>query len=415
MIDIKNLRDNIDAISVALLRRGYKLDSKKFKALDSDRKDLQVNVETLQSTRKKLSEEFGKLRASGSDTTLLKEEIDNINADLKKENELLNALLESINEYLLDIPNIPDQSTPDGSSENDNILIRKVGKITSINTVDHIDLTTKIDTDMASKLAGSRFAVLKGSLAKLHRALITFMLDIAHKNGYEEYYLPYMANRDSLIGTGNLPKFEEDLFKTSDNLYLIPTAEVPLTNIYRDVLINEEQLPIRLTAHTPCFRSEAGSYGRDTKGLIRQHQFEKIELFKISDPQSSMAELDGLLENAEEILQLLELPYQVVQLCAGDIGFSSCKTFDIEVWMPSQNKYREISSCSNFSDFQARRSNIKIKSKNGKYFAHTINGSGLAVGRTLIALLENNYDGSEFLKLPKHLEPYFGSDILKLS
>tara|TARA_B100002019_G_scaffold19230_1_gene14841 strand:+ start:971 stop:2218 length:1248 start_codon:yes stop_codon:yes gene_type:complete len=415
MIDIKNLRDNIDAISVALLRRGYKLDSKKFKALDSDRKDLQVNVETLQSTRKKLSEEFGKLRASGSDTTLLKEEIDNINADLKKENELLNALLESINEYLLDIPNIPDQSTPDGSSENDNILIRKVGKITSTNTVDHIDLTTKIDTDMASKLAGSRFAVLKGSLAKLHRALITFMLDIAHKNGYEEYYLPYMANRDSLIGTGNLPKFEEDLFKTSDNLYLIPTAEVPLTNIYRDVLINEEQLPIRLTAHTPCFRSEAGSYGRDTKGLIRQHQFEKIELFKISDPQSSMAELDGLLENAEEILQLLELPYQVVQLCAGDIGFSSCKTFDIEVWMPSQNKYREISSCSNFSDFQARRSNIKIKSKNGKYFAHTINGSGLAVGRTLIALLENNYDGSEFLKLPKHLEPYFGSDILKLS
>ena len=415
MIDIKNLRDNIDATSVELLRRGYKLDSKKFKALDSDRKDLQVNVETLQSTRKKLSEEFGKLRASGSDTTLLKEEIDNINADLKKENELLNALLESINEYLLDIPNIPDQSTPDGSSENDNILIRKVGKITSTNTVDHIDLTTKIDTDMASKLAGSRFAVLKGSLAKLHRALITFMLDIAHKNGYEEYYLPYMANRDSLIGTGNLPKFEEDLFKTSDNLYLIPTAEVPLTNIYRDVLINEEQLPIRLTAHTPCFRSEAGSYGRDTKGLIRQHQFEKIELFKISDPQSSMAELDGLLENAEEILQLLELPYQVVQLCAGDIGFSSCKTFDIEVWMPSQNKYREISSCSNFSDFQARRSNIKIKSKNGKYFAHTINGSGLAVGRTLIALLENNYDGSEFLKLPKHLEPYFGSDILKLS
>ena len=415
MIDIKNLRDNIDATSVALLRRGYKLDSKKFKALDSDRKDLQVNVETLQSTRKKLSEEFGKLRASGSDTTLLKEEIDNINADLKKENELLNALLESINEYLLDIPNIPDQSTPDGSSENDNILIRKVGKITSTNTVDHIDLTTKIDTDMASKLAGSRFAVLKGSLAKLHRALITFMLDIAQKNGYEEYYLPYMANRDSLIGTGNLPKFEEDLFKTSDNLYLIPTAEVPLTNIYRDVLINEEQLPIRLTAHTPCFRSEAGSYGRDTKGLIRQHQFEKIELFKISDPQSSMAELDGLLENAEEILKLLELPYQVVQLCAGDIGFSSCKTFDIEVWMPSQNKYREISSCSNFSDFQARRSNIKIKSKNGKYFAHTINGSGLAVGRTLIALLENNYDGSEFLKLPKHLEPYFGSDILKLS
>ena len=409
MIDIKNLRDNIDATSVELLRRGYKLDSKKFKALDSERKDLQINVETLQSNRKKLSEEFGKLKASGSDTASLKKEIDKINSDLKKENELLNSILESINEFLLDIPNVPDQSTPDGSSENDNVLIRKVGDIISTNTVDHIDLTKKIDTDLASKLAGSRFAVLKGSLAKLQRALISFMLDVAHRNGYEEYYLPYMANRDSLIGTGNLPKFEEDLFKTSENLYLIPTGEVPLTNIYRDILINEDQLPIKLTSHTPCFRSEAGSYGRDTKGLIRQHQFEKIELFKISNPSSSMAELDGLLANAEEILKLLELPYQVVQLCAGDIGFSSCKTFDIEVWMPSQNKYREISSCSNFSDFQARRSNIKIKTKDSKYFAHTINGSGLAVGRTLIAILENRYDGSNFIKLPKVLEPYFGS------
>jgi seryl-tRNA synthetase len=414
MIDIKNLRDTIDITSVALLRRGYKLDSEKFKTLDSERKVLQVNVETMQSTRKKLSEDFGKLKSSGADTSELKEQIDKVNIDLKKENDLLNVLIESINEYLLDIPNIPDQSTPDGSNEKDNVLIRKVGDITSTNKVDHIDLTNKIDTDMASKLAGSRFAVLKGSLAKLQRALISFMLDIAHKNGYEEYYLPYMANKDSLIGTGNLPKFEEDLFKTSDNLYLIPTAEVPLTNIYRDVVINEDQLPIKLTAHTPCFRSEAGSYGRDTKGLIRQHQFEKIELFKISNPESSMAELDGLLQNAEEILQLLELPYQVVQLCAGDIGFSSCKTFDIEVWMPSQNKYREISSCSNFSDFQARRSNIKIKSKNGKYFAHTINGSGLAVGRTLIALLENRYDGSNQLKLPESLQRYFGSNHLEL-
>jgi len=414
MIDIKNLRDNIDITRVALLRRGYKLDSEKFKSLDSERKALQVNVETLQSTRKKLSQEYGKLKASGSDTSSLKEEIDNINSDLKKENELLNALLESINEYLLDIPNIPDQSTPDGSNENDNVLIRKVGDITSTNTVDHIDLTKKIDTDLASKLAGSRFSVLKGSLAKLQRALISFMLDIANKNGYEEYYLPYMANRDSLIGTGNLPKFEEDLFKTSENLYLIPTAEVPLTNIYRDVVINDDQLPIKLSAHTPCFRSEAGSYGKDTKGLIRQHQFEKIELFKISDPVTSMSELDGLLENAEEILQLLELPYQVVQLCAGDIGFSSCKTFDIEVWMPSQNKFREISSCSNFGDFQARRSNIKIKSTNGKYFAHTINGSGLAVGRTLIAILENRYNGSNLIELPACIEPYFGSKTLEV-
>ena len=409
MIDIKNLRDNIDATSEALLRRGYKLDAEKFKSLDSERKALQVNVETLQSSRKKLSEEFGKLKASGSDTASLKEKIDTINSDLKKENELLNALLESINEYLLDIPNIPDQSTPNGSDENDNVLVRKVGDIVSTNKVDHIDLTKKIDTDLAAKIAGSRFAVLSGSLAKLQRALISLMLDVASKNGYEEYYLPYMANKDSLVGTGNLPKFEEDLFKTSENLYLIPTGEVPLTNIYRDVLLSEDQLPIKLTAHTPCFRSEAGSYGRDTKGLIRQHQFEKVELFKISSPDSSMSELDGLLNNAEEILQLLELPYQVVQLCAGDIGFSSCKTFDIEVWMPSQNKYREISSCSNFGDFQARRSNIKVKSKDKKYFAHTINGSGLAVGRTLIALLENRYDGSNIIKLPKSLEPYYGS------
>ena len=409
MIDIKNLRDNIDDISNSLLRRGYKLDSKKFISLDSSRKALQVTVETLQSTRKKLSDEFGKLKGEGADTTKLKEEIDNINSDLKKENESLNSILDSINKFLLDIPNIPDESTPNGSNENDNVLVRKVGDTLSTNKVDHIDLTKKIDTDLAAKIAGSRFAVLRGSLAKLQRALISLMLDVANKNGYEEYYLPYMANKDSLIGTGNLPKFEEDLFKTSENLYLIPTGEVPLTNIYRDVLLSEDQLPIKLTSHTPCFRSEAGSYGRDTKGLIRQHQFEKIELFKISSPDSSMLELEGLLNNAEEILQLLELPYQVVQLCAGDIGFSSCKTFDIEVWMPSQNKYREISSCSNFGDFQARRSNIKIKSIDGKYYAHTINGSGLAVGRTLIALLENRFDGSNIIKLPKSLEPYYGS------
>lgn len=409
MIDIKYLRDDINSVRKSLERRGYTLDIEKFNSLDSDRKKLQVNVENLQSTRKKLSQAFGKLKASDSDTSSLKKEIDSVNDNLKKENDLLNSLLEELNIFLLDIPNIPDESTPNGLNENENVLIRKVGDITSTNKVDHIDLTKKIDTDLASKLAGSRFAVLKGSLAKLQRALISMMLDVAHKNGYEEYYLPYMANRDSLIGTGNLPKFEEDLFKTSENLYLIPTGEVPLTNIYRDVVLNEDQLPLKLTSHTPCFRSEAGSYGKDTKGLIRQHQFEKIELFKIANPKFSMDELDGLLKNAEEILQLLELPYQVVQLCAGDIGFSSCKTFDIEVWMPSQNKYREISSCSNFSDFQARRSNIKIKSKDGKYFAHTINGSGLAVGRTLIALLENRYDGSSYIKLPSILEKYYGS------
>ena len=409
MIDIKFLRDNSDDIEKLLARRGYSLQKDKFIALDLERKSLQVEVESLQSDRKVLSNDFGKLKSSGENTDNLKKKIDLINDNLKIKNESLNLILESINSILLDTPNIPHESTPDGKNENDNVVIRTVGKITSTNTVDHIDITKKIDTDLAAKLAGSRFAVLKGSLAKLQRALISLMLDTAQKNGYEEYYLPYMANRESLIGTGNLPKFEEDLFKASELLYLIPTAEVPLTNIYRDVLINEDQLPIKLTAHTPCFRSEAGSYGRDTKGLIRQHQFEKIELFKISDPAKSMFELEGLLENAEEILQLLELPYQVVQLCAGDIGFSSCKTYDIEVWMPSQKSYREISSCSNFGDFQARRSNIKFKCGGNKNYVHTINGSGLAVGRTLIALLENNYLGTDSIKLPKILHEYYGA------
>jgi|TARA_B100001093_G_scaffold36918_1_gene31625 seryl-tRNA synthetase len=409
MIDIKVLRENINGVEQSLSRRGYTLDKDKFVGLDTKRKSLQVEVETLQSDRKSLSNDFGKLKASGENTDNLKKKLDILNNNLKIKNESLNLILESINNILLDIPNIPHESTPDGKDENDNIILRTVGEITSKNTVDHIDLTSKIDTDLAAKLAGSRFAVLKGSLAKLQRSLISLMLDTALKNGYEEYYVPYMANKNSLIGTGNLPKFEEDLFKTSESLYLIPTAEVPLTNIYRDVLINYDELPIKLTAHTPCFRSEAGSYGRDTKGLIRQHQFEKIELFKISDPSHSMKELEGLLKNAEEILKLLELPYQVVQLCAGDIGFSSCKTYDIEVWMPSQNKYREISSCSNFSDFQARRSNIKLKSSAGKEFAHTINGSGLAVGRALIAILENRYDGTDTIALPEALVPYFGS------
>ena len=409
MIDIKFLRDNSDDIEKLLARRGYSLQKDKFIALDLERKSLQVEVESLQSDRKVLSNDFGKLKSSGENTDNLKKKIDLINDNLKIKNESLNLILESINSILLDIPNIPHESTPDGKNENDNVVIRTVGKITSTNPVDHMDITKKIDTDLAAKLAGSRFAVLKGSLAKLQRALISLMLDTAIKNGYEEYYLPYMANKDSLIGTGNLPKFEEDLFKTSESLYLIPTAEVPLTNIYRDVLLNDDELPIKLTAHTPCFRSEAGSYGRDTKGLIRQHQFEKIELFKISNPSSSMLELEGLLENAEEILQLLELPYQVVQLCAGDIGFSSCKTYDIEVWMPSQNKYREISSCSNFGDFQARRSNIKFKSDADKHFVHTINGSGLAVGRLMIALLENNQNEDGSINIPNVLKKYMNN------
>ena len=406
MINIKNLRDEIDTVQSALASRGYELDKDTFIKLEKERKILQVDVESLQSERKNLSNEFGKLKSQGEDTDKLKIKIDQINNDLKEKDTTLQVILEKINIFLLDIPNVPHDSTPIGLNEDDNVVVKKYGDNLSTNTVDHLDITSKIDTELAAKLSGSRFSVLKGDIAKLQRALISFMLDTAIKNGYEEYYVPFMANKESLTGTGQLPKFEEDLFKTTENLYLIPTAEVPLTNIHRDTLIEKSSLPLKLTSHTPCFRSEAGSYGRDTKGLIRQHQFEKIELVQVIDAEDSMEALDGLLSNAEEILQALELPYQVIELCTGDIGFSSCKTFDIEVWMPSQNKYREISSCSNFSDFQARRANIKIKSDEGKNFAHTINGSALAVGRTLIAILDNKYDGSDQITLPQALKPY---------
>ena len=406
MINIKNLRDEIDTVQSALASRGYELDKDTFIKLEKERKILQVDVESLQSERKNFSNEFGKLKSQGEDTDKLKIKIDQINNDLKEKDTTLQVILEKINIFLLDIPNVPHDSTPIGLNEDDNVVVKKYGDNLSTNTVDHLDITSKIDTELAAKLSGSRFSVLKGDIAKLQRALISFMLDTAIKNGYEEYYVPFMANKESLTGTGQLPKFEEDLFKTTENLYLIPTAEVPLTNIHRDTLIEKSSLPLKLTSHTPCFRSEAGSYGRDTKGLIRQHQFEKIELVQVIDAEDSMEALDGLLSNAEEILQALELPYQVIELCTGDIGFSSCKTFDIEVWMPSQNKYREISSCSNFSDFQARRANIKIKSDEGKNFAHTINGSALAVGRTLIAILENKYDGSDQITLPQALKPY---------
>lgn len=414
MIDIKGLRDDIENVENALARRGYVLDKKKFINLDAERKLLQTEVEALQSDRKNLSNDFGKLKANNSDTTELKKKIDLINEDLKNKNEALNVILSSMNDFMLDIPNIPHPSSPDGINEKQNIVIRTIGEITSTNTIDHIDITKKIDTDLAAKIAGARFSVLSGDMAKLQRCLITFMLDIASKNGYKEYYLPLMANVDSLTATGNLPKFEEDLFKTTESLYLIPTAEVPLTNIYRNELISSQDVPLKLTAHTSCFRSEAGSYGKDTKGLIRQHQFEKIELVQVTQPETSLDDLYGLLDNAEEILKLLELPYQVIELCAGDLGFSSCKTFDIEVWLPSQSKYREISSCSNFSDFQSRRANIKINTSEGKILAHTINGSALAVGRALIAVIENNYDGKDSIELPQVLHDYFGASSISI-
>jgi seryl-tRNA synthetase len=395
MIDIKDLRDDIHSVEKALARRGYVLDKERFINLDAERKLLQTEVEALQSSRKNLSNDFGKLKA-------------------KNKNESLNSILSTVNAFMLDIPNTPHHSVPDGIDENQNVVIRTIGKITSVNTIDHIDITKKIDTDLGAKLAGARFSVLSGDMAKLQRSLITFMLDVASKNGYKEYYLPLMANVDSLTATGNLPKFAEDLFKTTESLYLIPTAEVPLTNLYRNELIPHQDVPLKLTAHTSCFRSEAGSYGKDTKGLIRQHQFEKIELVQVTKPETSLEDLNGLLDNAEEILQLLELPYQVVELCAGDLGFSSCKTFDIEVWIPSQSKYREISSCSNFSDFQSRRANIKIQTSEAKILAHTINGSALAVGRTLLAIIENNYNGKDSIQLPQVLHDYFGASFISI-
>ena len=415
MLDIKKLRDNFDDVQTSLKKRGYKIDKSLFFSLEDSRKELQINVEKLQAERKKLSSEFGKLKASGEDTSDLKNTIDQLNVDLESKDSDLQELLTKQNNLMLDMPNIPDSTVPEGTDEDDNKVLSEHGKIISTNNLDHLEITKKIDTEIASKLAGSRFAVLKGDMVKLQRSLINFMIDCAIENGYEEYYLPYMANENSLIGTGQLPKFEEDLFKASEKLYLIPTAEVPLTNLFRNEFINEKDLPIKVTSHTPCFRSEAGSYGKDTRGLIRQHQFEKIELVQITHPNESMKCLENLLNNACEILDKLCLPYRIIELCTGDLGFSSSKTFDIEVWMPSQNKFREISSCSNFTDFQARRANIKYKSQDGNNFVHTINGSGLAVGRCLIALIENNYDGKDSIKIPDCLIDYFGSSTINVN
>ena len=414
MLDIKKLRDSFEDVEIGLERRGYSINKDIFNSLDKERKVLQVDVENLQAERKKLSTKFGKLKASGESVDQLKKTIDVNNTELEVKDKELQTVLDKINNFLLDIPNIPHKSVPNGNNEDDNVVIKKFGTITAKNNLDHLEITQNIDTDLAAKLAGSRFSVLRGNLAKLQRSLISFMINTAIKNGYEEYYVPFMANKDSLVGTGQLPKFEEDLFKTSENLYLIPTAEVPLTNLFRNNFVNEDDLPIKVTSHTPCFRSEAGSYGKDTRGLIRQHQFEKIELVQITHPNNSMESLENLLANACEILDLLELPYQVIELCSGDLGFASAKTFDIEVWMPSQNKYREISSCSNFTDFQARRSNIKYKSDDGNNFVHTINGSGLAVGRCLVALIENNFNGSDAVSIPKCLQEYIEADSIKI-
>ena len=412
MIDINLLRADPESVKNSLKIKNYDLDSDLFIEIDSNRKTLQTEVEDLKGLKNKLSKDFGELKRNNQDTSELSNQLDEIKKNLFEKEELLNKTLSQLNNFLLDIPNIPHQDVEAGKSEEDNKVIKTFGDVQKKDSIDHLEITSDIDTESAVKLAGTRFAVLKDDVAKLHRALISFMLDVAEKNGYEERYVPFIANSRSLTGTGQLPKFEEDLFKITEDLFLIPTAEVPLTNLYADSILEQGSLPIKVTSHTPCFRSEAGSYGKDTKGLIRQHQFEKVEIVQIVHPNESDAALEGLLSNAEEILQLLELPYQVVQLCGGDLGFSSAKTYDIEVWIPSQNKYREISSCSNFTDFQSRRSKIRLNEDGNKILPHTLNGSALAVGRTLVAIIENFYDEKNSIRIPKPLQKFLNKDVI---
>ena len=407
---------NADEVARKLLTRGYSLDSVFINENSNIRKELIKEKEDLASEKNKLSDSFRKV-SSDSEKTVLMEKSKSIEGKVVELKKKLNEVEDKLNNHLLEIPNIPHQSCPIGDSEEGNKLIEKHGEITNTNSDEHSDILDKLHMlsfEDAVKITQNRFVVLKGQVASLHRALINYMLSKQVKNGYQEYNVPYICNSESLTGTGQLPKFEEDLFKLSNaNLYLIPTAEVPLTNIYRDVTIPSEDLPIMMTAHTPCFRSEAGSYGLDTKGLIRQHQFEKIELVQLVHPDHSDKALDEITSHARSILDDLELPYQIVELCTGDLGFSSKKTYDLEVWFPSQKKYREVSSCSNFGDFQARRLNIKFKEHKQKNLVHTLNGSGLAVGRTLAALVENNFDGKK-INIPNCLHKYLDFKTIEL-
>ena len=412
MIDINLLRADPEKVKNNLKIKKYDLDIELFNEIDSRRKNLQTQVEDLKNRKNKLSRDFGELKKNNQDTSDLSNQLDEIKENLLEKENSFNKILSHLNDFLLDIPNIPHQDVEDGNNEDDNKVIKTFGEVQKRNSIDHLEIASDIDTESAVKLAGARFVVLKDDVAKLHRALISLMLDVAEKNGYKERYVPFMANSRSLTGTGQLPKFEEDLFKITEDLFLIPTAEVPLTNLYADSILEQDSLPIKVTSHTPCFRSEAGSYGKDTKGLIRQHQFEKVEIVQIVHPNESDTALESLLSNAETVLQLLELPYQVVQLCGGDLGFSSAKTYDIEVWIPSQNKYREISSCSNFTDFQSRRSKIRLNDNGNKIFPHTLNGSALAVGRTLVAIIENFYDDKKSIRIPKPLQKYLNKDVI---
>ena len=423
MLESKLLRGNIDFVVEQLKRRNFSFDVAKFNKLEDQRKVIQVQTQDLQNLRNTKSKAIGQAKASGENIEPLLEEVSDLGEKLDNAKLALNDLQLKIDEIVMAIPNIPHPSVPEGQSEDDNIELSKWGepKKFDFEPKDHVDLGEMhgIDFAAAAKISGSRFVVITGKVAKLQRALTQFMLDQhTEKNGYTETYAPYLVNADSLTGTGQLPKFEADLFKThlhgeegeAKALYLIPTAEVPVTNIVRDSILKDSELPLKFVAHTPCFRSEAGSYGKDTRGLIRQHQFEKVELVQISNPDNSYDVLEELTEHAEGILKLLELPYRKVILCTGDLGFSSAKTYDLEVWLPGQAAYREISSCSCFEGFQARRMQLRWKNPETKEseFLHTLNGSGLAVGRTLVAVIENyqNADGS--ITIPKVLQSYMG-------
>ena len=415
MIDPKILKEDIQSCKDNLAKRGYSLDDKKFLSLESQRKDLQTSVEDLQAKKNKLSKNFGELKKSGQSTDELALELEEIKIQTTDQEKNLSALQIEISSFLMDIPNLISEDTPIGTSEDDNKLIEEYLKPQILKSDSHLEITDQISLELGNKLSGARFSVLKGNMAKLHRSLCTYMISEAVNSGYEETYVPYIVNYDALEGTGQLPKFEEDLFKLSNDQYLIPTAEVPLTNLFRDQIIDQDLLPIKLTAHTPCFRSEAGSYGKDTNGLIRLHQFDKVEIVQIVKPQDSSKALEDITSHAKSVLEKLELPHRVVQLCSGDVGFSASKTFDIEVWMPSQEKYREISSCSNFSDFQARRSKIRFKENGKNHFVHTLNGSALAVGRTLIAVIENNFNKKlKLINIPKELQNLMDADIIEL-
>ncbi|AME00772.1 serine--tRNA ligase [Moraxella osloensis] len=420
MIDPKLLRTELDTVAEKLAKRGYELDKAFWQQVEEQRKSIQVKTEELQAKKNAGAKQVGLMKRNGENTDALMAEMATISSEMKQAEDALKALQDKILAAALTIPNLPDDSVPAGKDENDNVEMRRWGEPRQFDfeVKDHSDLGEDLgllDFEMAAKLTGSRFSVLKGQLAKLNRALIAFMLTThTDKYGYTEMYVPYMVNADSLLGTGQLPKFEEDLFKLrgEKEYYLIPTSEVPLTNSVRDKILDPETLPIKVTAHTPCFRSEAGSAGRDTRGLIRQHQFEKVEMVQIVHPESSMQALEDMTGQAEYILQQLGLPYRVIVLCGGDMGFGAVKTYDIEVWLPSQTTYREISSCSNCGDFQARRMQARVKDGKKTELVHTLNGSGLAVGRTLLAIMENYQNADGTITVPEVLRPYMGVDVI---